>query len=498
MALLIRGGRVLRGAGPSLERADVLIDAGRIVAVGPSVGGPPGAETIDAAAFLVIPGLVNAHTHAHNNLLRGLAARWSLEDLLNHAPALNGNRTVEDHYLSAAIGAIEMLKTGCTAAYDLFMAAPAPTLEQMEALVRAYTDVGMRVTLAPAVSDLLFYRTVPGLMERLPADARKRVDAMPVSPTAELLALGKATIRRFDGAAEGRIRIALAPTIPTQCTDELLDGTARLAREHGAGVHTHLSESKVQVIAAEQRWGETAVARLEKIGLLGPRFVGAHGVWLTDDDIGRLADAGAAIAHNPASNLRLGSGIAAVREMLDRGVTVGLGCDGSMSSDNQNLFEAMRLAGLVGNVRFPYHTDRWLTAAEVWRLATTGSARLVGLGDDAGAIEPGRLADVVLLRAHSTFLKPMTEALGALVFVETGAAVDTVIVGGRTVVRAGRVLGVDEDRIRTRAQHAAERIRRANAPAFAAAADLAPYLSSTCRALAAMPYPVNRYAVPIG
>src|SRR5207247_10224315 len=160
------------------------------------------------------------------------------------------------------------------------------------------------------------------------------------------------------------IRAGLAPTRPPQCTAACREGCAGRARRDGVRVQTDVSESKPQAIAADRRWGKTAVARLGELGLLGPGFVGAHGVWLTADDIGRLADAGGAIAHNPASNLRLGSGIAAVREMLDRGVTVGLGTDGSMSSDNLNLFEAMRLAGLVANVRFPHHTDRRIPAAE--------------------------------------------------------------------------------------------------------------------------------------
>jgi len=498
VALLLHGGQVLRGPGPALERADVLVEGDRIAAVGPSLPRPADAEALDAAPFLIVPGLVNAHTHAHNNLLRGLADRWTLEDLLNHGPALAGGRTAEDHYLSAALGAVEMLKTGCTTAYDLFMAAPAPTVDDVEAVARAYVDVGLRAVVAPAVGDLAFHDTVPGLLDLLPADVRRRVRELMTAPAAALLRLGDETIRRLHGTGGGRVRMALAPTIPTQCTDEFLLGTARLAREHGVGVHTHLAESKMQAIAAQRRWGHTAVAQLQKVGLLGPGFVGAHGVWLTGDDLGRLADAGAAVAHNPASNLRLGSGIAAVREMLDRGVTVGLGADGSMSSDNQNLFEAMRLAGLVGNVRFPHHTARWIGAPDVWRMGTLGSARALGLGDEIGAVEPGRKADVVLLRADSTFLRPLSDVLGSLVYAETGAAVDTVLVDGRVVVRDGRVLTVDEARLRARAQDAAERVRRGNEGQWRLAEEIAPYLSTACRAVAALPYPVDRYAGPAG
>ena len=496
MALLVRGGHVLGESG-RLALADVLIDGERINAVAPHLASAANTEILDAVGFLVIPGFANAHTHAHNNLLRGLAGRWTLEDLLNHGPALNANRTPEDHYVSAAIGAVEMLKTGCTGAYDLFMGLPAPGPDDAEAIARAYDDVGMRAVIAPAVADLVFYNTVPGLLDLLPKSLRQTVDSIRSAPTEGLLRLSEDILRRWPGTSGGRIRAALAPTIPTQCSEAFLQGCARLARDHGALLHTHLAESKVQAIASQKRWGKTAVAHLEELGLLNPRFVGAHGVWLTTEDIKRLGDAGAAIAHNPASNLRLGSGIAAVREMLEAGVTVGLGTDGAMSSDNLNLFEAMRVAALVGNVRFPHDSTRWLQAAEVWSLATRGSARLLGLGDDLGVVAPGRLADLVLLRADSTFLRPLNDALGALVYAETGADVDTVLVGGRVVVRGGRVLTVDEERLRARAQAAADRIRAANADAWRLADELSPYVAQACRAAVALPYPVNRYAAPV-
>jgi guanine deaminase len=493
--VLIRGARVLRGG--RLDEADVLVEGDRITAVEARLAAAPDLETIDARGFIALPGMINAHTHAHNNLLRGLAGRWTLENLLNHAQALNANRTPEDHYLSAAIGAVEMLRTGCTAAYDLFMAAPAPTPEDIEAVVRAYTDVGVRAVIAPAVGDMVFYDTVPDLMDLLPKPLRRVVEGIQAAPTAGLLELTEGTIRAWHGSARGRVRIAVSPTIPTQCTDEFLAGCARLARAHGVGLHTHLSESKTQTVAAARRWGKTSVAKLADLGMLGPGFVGAHGVWLTDEDIARLGAAGAAIAHNPASNLRLGGGIAAVREMLDEGVTVGLGTDGSMSSDNQNLFEAMRIAALVGNVRFPADEARWLEADEVWRMATEGSARALGLGADLGAIEPGRKADIVLLRADSAFLRPLNDAMAALVYRETGADVDTVLVDGTVVMRGGRVLTVDEERLRARAEEAAERVRARNAEAWMLAESLAPYIAQACRAAAAVPSPINRFAAPL-
>jgi len=494
-AVVIRGAEVLAGSPPSLTRADILVEGDRIAAVGPALA-PAEARVLEAAGRIVLPGLGNAHTHAASHLARGRAGSWTLEDLLTNAPANYGFRTPEDDYLSAAIGAIEMLKTGCTSAYDLYMAVPAITDEAFEATVRAYTDVGVRVVLAPAVADIVFFQTVPGLIDLLPADLRASVEAMQPAPTKGLLELTERAIRRFHGAADGRVRVAIAPTIPNQATDEFLDGCVRLVREYGVGVHTHLAESKVQVIESRRRWGTTIVARLAAHGLLGPGFVGAHGVWLADDDMKMLADAGGAIAHNPGSNLRLGCGIAPVRELLDRGVAVGLGTDGSVCADNQNLFEVLRIASVVSTIRFPHETDRWLDAATAWNLATTGSARVLGQAGDLGAIAPGRKADLVLLRADSVFLRPLADPVNALVYAETGASVDTVLVGGRVVVEGGRVTTVDEARIYARAQEAAERQHRASGGARVLAGRLAPFVAAACRAAVATPLPFDRYAAP--
>jgi 5-methylthioadenosine/S-adenosylhomocysteine deaminase len=497
MTLLVHGGHVLNSDSMALERADILIAADRISAVGLALTVPAAVQRLDATGCFILPGLINAHTHAHNNLFKGMGDNWTLEDLLNHGPALNGGRTVEEQYLSAAIGAVEMLKTGCTAAYDLFMAIPAPTEGGVEAIVQAYTDVGLRVLLAPAVADMVFYHTVPGLLDLLPTDLQRTVKSIEAAPTPGLLQLVEHAVRRWDGAAGGRVRMAIAPTIPGQCSDAFLTGCVRLAQEYGVGFHTHLAESKVQVIYGLRRWGTTLVTRLAELGALSPGFVGGHSVWLTDEDIRRLADAGAAVAHNPASNLKLGGGIAPVREMLEQGLTVCLGTDGSMCSDNQNMFEAMRFAALVGKVRFPHTPERWIGAQTAWELATRGGARVLGMVNDLGAVAPGRKADLILLRADSVFLRPLNHPLNALVYAETGTDVETVLVDGHIVLEHGRVCTVDEARLRAQAQAAADRLRIHNSPAWQLAAQLTPYLAAACRAAVTTPYPVNRYATAL-
>jgi guanine deaminase len=180
--------------------------------------------------------------------------------------------------------------------------------------------------------------------------------------------------------------------------------------------------------------------------------------------------------------------------MLDRGLAVGLGTDGSVCADNQNLFEALRIASVISTIRFPHETARWLDADTVWDLATRGTARVMGQADDLGAVAPRRKADLVLLRADSIFLRPLADPVKALVYAETGAAVDTVVVDGRVVMERGRVTTVDEDRIYARAQEAADRQRGQSAQAWALAERLAPYVAAACRSAVTAPLPIDRFA----
>jgi len=492
--LVIRGGQVLDQASSALVEADILVEGDSIAAVGPGIQAPPGARVIDARDRIAVPGLVNCHTHAHNNLLKGVRDNLTLEEARAFGPAIFAGRTPEEQYVSAAIGAVEMVRTGSTAAFDMFTAMPLMTAEGVEAVVRAYADVGLRAVLGPSMNDDLFWRAVPGLLDLLPPDLRRAVGGLAAAPTEALLRIKRDAIRRWDGTAEGRIRMAAAPVVPGECSDDFLAGCVALTRDYGVRLQTHLAETKIQALYGMRRWGKTLVGHLHDVGMIGPHFVGGHGVWLTDDDIRMMGGAGASIAHNPASNLRLGSGIAPIREMLDAGVGVGLGSDGSMSSDNQNMFEAMRFAALVNKVRFPHDPERWLGASAIWEMATTHAARVLGLGDQIGAITPGRKADLVLLRVDSPFLRPMNDALSAFVYAETGADVDSVLIGGRVVLDRGRIVTVDETQLRARAQVAADRLRRGNAEAWALAERLRPFLRAACRACAAQDFPVNRYA----
>ena len=304
---------------------------------------------IDASYRLIHPGLINAHTHGHGNLSKGMGDRWTLELLLTAGPWISGNRTVEDKYLTTYIGALEMLMKGCTACYDLTVEFPQPTPEGLSACAKAYADAGMRAVVAPMVASLTFYDAIPGLLDVLPAALQKDVARLRMSPYEASLAAMRQVLKdwRFD---REQLRPAVAPTIPHHCSDAFMRACAELAREFGVGLHSHIQESKAQVIVGLKTYGKTQTAHLQDLGLLGPDFVAAHGVWLDNDDIRRLADHGASVAHNPGSNMLLGNGIAAVKAMLQRQLNVGIGTDGAACCDNQNMYEvdARRLLWLEG------------------------------------------------------------------------------------------------------------------------------------------------------
>jgi guanine deaminase len=482
--LVIRGGRLLDGSADILIKGDVIVEVGKVQI-------PPDAQTIDARGKLLHPGLVNAHMHGHGNLGKGMGDRWTLELLLTAGPWINGHRSTEDKYLTTLIGAAEMVLKGCTACYDLTVEFPAPSVEGLEAAGRAYRDVGMRAVLAPMVADVTLFDAIPGLMEALPAALEKEVERLRLAPYRTTL---EAMRKALQGWKFGRdeVRPAVAPTIPLHCSDEFMVACARLAREFGVGLHTHVSESKVQAVAGLRKYGKTLTAHMDALGLLGPDFTVAHGVWLDDDDMRRLGDRGASVAHNPGSNMRLGSGLADMRRMLERGVNVGIGTDGANCSDNLNMYEAMRLASLVSKVQGP-DWQRWITTAEVLQAATVGSAKALGFGDKIGRLAPGYKADIAFLDLEHINWIPLNDATNALVHTEDGSAVHSVMVGGRMVVENRRLLNVDLAKLARDAESARERLEKLNRENKTLYERLEPIVGSFCPGLAKTPYHINRY-----
>jgi 5-methylthioadenosine/S-adenosylhomocysteine deaminase len=489
--LIIRRGRVLDWERRRADPADILIEDGTIRQIGPpGMPAPEDAETISAADRLLSPGLVNGHTHAHGALGKGLIGdRVPLEVFLSASAGISGNRGVEDKYLGAVLSAVEMVRGGCTAAYDLCVEFPLPSVDGINAIAQAYGDVGMRAVVAPMMADRSLFQALPGLVESIPENLRGDVRRIVAEPCHASVQVCRDILHNWRHH-RGRIRAALAPTIPLHCSDDFWVACRNLAREYDVRVQTHLAETKTQAVVGLKKYGKSLTAHLAGLGLLEERFSAAHAIWIDNDDIARLADAGCGAIHNPMSNLRIGSGVAPVRAMLSRGVRVGVGTDGTNTSDGQNMFEATRLAAFLSRITTPDY-EQWLSVEEAMRMATTGSAGALGF-TDIGRLAAGYKADIVFLdRGHPTYV-PLRDPLLQMVFGESGAAVDSVMIDGRFVMQAGKLLTVDESRLRRDVEAATQRLDEANAAPLAFARQIAGFVGAFCIGQAHAPHHVHR------
>lgn len=321
---VIRGGLVLDTERMEASKQDIYVRRGTVEILLPhGAEGPADAVEIDATDRLLIPGLINTHTHGHGSLGRGRGDLWTLELLLNAGPWISGKRTLEDKRLAAQLNAAELVLKGCTACYDLYFEFPTPSVEGISAVADGYGDVGMRAVIAPMVADRSLYEAIPGLIDSLPVELQREVERLGLDPYETTIQAYQVLLDSWhqdrDFAAP-----AIAPTIPQHCTEPFLLTCRDLAKDYGVGLHMHLAESKLQAQAGQALYGCTQTAYLDRLGLLGPNFIGAHCVWIDDDDIQRIADRGAAITHQPGCNLHIGSGIAPTRKFLDAGIAVGM------------------------------------------------------------------------------------------------------------------------------------------------------------------------------
>ena len=438
---LLRGGHLFDLDRP-FEVGDVLIEDGAISRVGGTIEAA-GARVIDATGMIVMPGLVNAHTHSNQSIEKGLCDAlpldaWMVVASYGGAGAALGPR---DLYISTMVGALEMLTTGTTAVLDCPRSPQQWFDEGMDQIMSAYVDVGMRANVAAQYSDLDFFDSLPMALigEERP---RARTGTVP-----ELLGRVEPFLERWRGR-HPRLRPMLGPSSLPRCSVELFKASLDLAARHGVGLHTHLLSAKSQVPVAGARYGGSTVEFLREIGGLRSWTSFAHAIWLDEKEIGVLAASEAGVVHNPVSNLKLGAGVAPVPAMLRAGVPVALGTDGASSNDSQNMFETLKAAALVQRPIVPQ--DQWPTALDSLRMCWDGGAR--ALGQKIGRLASGFRADVVLLKTGDLRLAPKQQIANQLVYAELGRSVDTVLVDGEVVVRGGQVTKVDADAIRGEAQ----------------------------------------------
>lgn len=488
--LLIAGGVVVDPVSGTASRQDLLIETGQFAAIGaPGSLNADGAARYDANNRLVLPGLVNAHTHGHANLMKGVAEAWTLEASLTNGPWLAGPRDPEIIYLSTLLGAIDMLSKGCTACFDLVYEFPRPTRAGFAAAARAYADAGMRAVLAPMIADQNLFQSIPGLMDALPEDLRDTVAAFSLAGGDQTIA-AVADIASARGELPDRVTMAIAPTIPHHCSERFLRDCMDIADRHALPIHMHIAESRLQAVVARMRYGHSAIRHLAELGILRPGFTAAHSVWIDDDDLDLLAEHGCSVAHIPASNFRLGSGFARVRPMLARGVNVGLATDGANSSDSLSMLQAMRLASYGARI-FNGPRDGWLRAPELIRMATLGGARLLGLGS-CGRIEVGACADLALLDLDHVDFIPATDLVNQLVTCADSACVTDVLVGGVFKVRDRTIVSVDTADLRRRVEDCVARLTATTGDARALAGRLEPHVVAFARSMECEPLSIKR------
>jgi len=425
MSLLLRGGHVVtQNAAREVVRGDVLVEGGRVAAVGDVRGS---ADTvIDCTDCAVLPGLINTHHHVANTLLRGVADDVPLEAMLEKAFKVDAQLTRRDVQMGALLGCVEMLKSGTTSFHDLFY--------WEDEVARGAREAGIRGFLSWVVLDEAFTTQRGSPLKNAEQFIRK--------------------VRGDD---------LVTPSVGLQgvyvCSEETYAGARELAEREDVGLHTHLSETRAEVYNHRKKTGMRPVEWLEKVGFLCDRLVAAHCVWVTLNEVRALARHGVKVSHCPTSNMKLASGgVAPLPEMFEAGVTVSLGTDSPISNNGMDLFQEMKVAALL------HKYSRWdasvLPAQKALDLATVDAARALRAEDRLGSIEVGKAADLAVVDLRTPHATPFSRdnLIRHLVYACRGSDVRTTIVNGEVVVDGGTVKTVDEGVVIDRVQEIAREL----------------------------------------
>lgn len=389
---------------------------------------------------VVLPGLINTHTHLFQTLLKGLGDdrplnRWLIEMTAPAGAQLNA----EDCEAAATHGAVEAIRSGCTTIVDFMYAHPRPGLT--DAVIAGLREAGVRALVARGfVTRGTELGVPPELVEpvgRVFADCERLVAAHADDPL---------------------IRIGLAPCLLWMVSEEDLRASRAFADAHRVTMTYHMAETSFETTYAEKTYGVSEPEFLERIGFLGPDLLAVHCTKLSAAGIEILARARVAVSHNPISNMYLAAGIAPIPRMLARGMTVGLATDGPASNNNQNMVHVLKATALLHKVAT--EDPEAITAPKVLELATIEAARAIGMGNQIGSIEPGKRADLAIFSLANVFAAPVHDPVSALVYAAAGGEAVTTIVNGRPLMRNRRVLSVDEDSMMERSRRAAHSLAR--------------------------------------
>jgi cytosine/adenosine deaminase-related metal-dependent hydrolase len=458
MAILLKDCFRVAGDGHkavAIDRAgvDILVEGNRITRIAAGIAPPAGARVIDASRHAVVPGLVNTHHHFYQTLTRALPAVQDakLFDWLTYLYEIWKGLDEDAVRWSSRLAMAELIKTGCTLSTDHHYLYPKGFKDDLPGLqFEAAAELGLR------------FAPTRGSMSRSKKDGGLPPDSV-VQDEDRILAECEATISKYhDPAPDSMRKVALAPCSPFSVSERSMREAAELARRRGVRLHTHLAETRDEIESCRELYGRRPLRLMEDCGFVGPDVWYAHGIFFDDDELALLAKTKTGVAHCPSSNMRLGSGIARIREMIDLGVPVGLGVDGSASNDSSDMLGEARQAMLLQRVRSglsgPDALAGGLTAREALSMASEGGARILGY-EKLGRIEEGWIADLALFDVRKLeYAGALSDPVAALVLCGYDHGADHVIVNGELVLESGRLLGADEEKIRKNADAASRRL----------------------------------------
>ena len=420
MNILVKGASVLQ-PDYTTKVADIAITDDKIVAVGELPAGFVADNTINGKDKFAVPGFVNTHTHASMTLLRSYADDLALMDWLNnHIWPVEAKMVEKDIRVGGELAVLEMIKSGTTAFLDMY----GPYLE--------------------SVIDVTAKAGIRGVFSRGPIGFIPGQD--------KVLDENVTMYKNYNGTADGRITVAMGVHAPYTCPPEFCEKAAGLAKDNGMHMHIHMSETQDEINQMQEKYGKRPFKYIEETGLFDVPAIAAHCVWLADEDFAIMKKHNIAVAHNPASNMKLASGIAPVPRMLKEGITVGLGTDGTSSNNNLDMLEEIRLAAILHKVNELDPLS--VPAAEALKMGTETGAKAIWL-DDTGVIAPGKKADIVLYDLNRPEWCPRHNLVSLLVYSASSASADTMICNGKVIMEKGKVLTMDEERILHEAQEAA-------------------------------------------
>lgn len=444
------------GALPSSGAVDIVVEGRLIREIRPHGAAEPEGDVVPAQGLLVTAGLINGHHHSHEGFYKGRKDNLPLELWMNYVRPLRPlELTPRDVYLRTMIGAIEAVKSGTTTISDDINQSPRLRPDHVEQVFQAYTDIGIRANVGITLFDRPFFRAVPFVEEEFPKDLLARLDANKMYSADELLAF-VTNLARTKHPKENRVGYIATPSAPQRCTEEFLLKVRRMADDHDLPLMIHVQETRMQVVTGQLWYGSTMIEYLHRIGFMKPKTAFIHGVWLNPREIEILARTGVSIQHNPTSNLKVGSGLAPIRALLDAGVNVSMGTDGCGSIEGTDMQNALYLAALLQKLRGDHTT--WVGAAEAFHAATMGGAKALGRAKELGAVEAGRIADLVGYRLDGISFTPLNNPVNQLVYSAGRNEVDLVMVDGEVIEQGGKLTRIDEDAIIDEIHAAHERI----------------------------------------